>query len=62
MEESSSGASCSPDRTARSKRAATHWVMSAKREETRRRRLRQLIEDSAGGLDVKPLRRPDRAQ
>jgi uncharacterized protein YdeI (YjbR/CyaY-like superfamily) len=44
------------------RRAATHWVMSAKREETRRRRLRQLIEDSAGGLDVKPLRRPDRAQ
>jgi uncharacterized protein YdeI (YjbR/CyaY-like superfamily) len=43
------------------RRAATHWVMSAKREETRRRRLRQLIEDSAGGLDVKPLRRPDRA-
>jgi hypothetical protein len=26
---------------------ATFWVMSAKREETRRRRLAQLIEDSA---------------
>jgi uncharacterized protein YdeI (YjbR/CyaY-like superfamily) len=40
------------------RRAATHWVVSAKREETRLRRLAQLIEDSAAGLDVKPLRRP----
>ena len=40
------------------RRAATHWVVSAKREETRLRRLSQLIEDSAAGLDVKPLRRP----
>jgi uncharacterized protein YdeI (YjbR/CyaY-like superfamily) len=40
------------------RRAATHWVVSAKREETRLRRLAQLIEDSARGLDVKPLRRP----
>ena len=40
------------------RRAAVHWVTSAKREETRRRRLAQLIEDSANGLDVKPLRRP----
>jgi uncharacterized protein YdeI (YjbR/CyaY-like superfamily) len=39
------------------RRAAVHWVMSAKREETRERRLEQLIEDSASGLDVKPLRR-----
>jgi uncharacterized protein YdeI (YjbR/CyaY-like superfamily) len=39
------------------RRTATHWVLSAKREETRRRRLAQLIEDSANGLDVKPLRR-----
>jgi uncharacterized protein YdeI (YjbR/CyaY-like superfamily) len=38
-------------------RTAKHWVVSAKREETRLRRLRQLIADSAGGLDVKPLRR-----
>jgi uncharacterized protein YdeI (YjbR/CyaY-like superfamily) len=36
---------------------AIHLVMSAKREETRRRRLRQLIEDSAAGLDIKQLRR-----
>jgi uncharacterized protein YdeI (YjbR/CyaY-like superfamily) len=39
------------------RRTATHWVISAKREETRLRRLAQLIEDSANGLDVKPLRR-----
>jgi uncharacterized protein YdeI (YjbR/CyaY-like superfamily) len=39
------------------RRTATHWVVSAKREETRLRRLAQLIEDSANGLDVKPLRR-----
>ena len=40
------------------RRTATHWIVSAKREETRLRRLAQLIEDSAKGLDVKPLRRP----
>jgi uncharacterized protein YdeI (YjbR/CyaY-like superfamily) len=40
------------------RRTATHWVISAKREETRLRRLAQLIEDSANGLDIKPLRRP----
>jgi uncharacterized protein YdeI (YjbR/CyaY-like superfamily) len=39
------------------RRTAAHWVTSAKREETRLRRLAQLIEDSAAGLDVKPLRR-----
>ena len=39
------------------RRTASHWVTSAKREETRLRRLAQLIEDSAAGLDVKPLRR-----
>jgi len=43
------------------RRAAIHWVLSAKREETRERRLAQLIEDSAKGVDVKPLRRPERA-
>jgi uncharacterized protein YdeI (YjbR/CyaY-like superfamily) len=40
------------------RRSATHWVLSAKREETRERRLAQLVEDSANGIDVKPLRRP----
>jgi uncharacterized protein YdeI (YjbR/CyaY-like superfamily) len=39
------------------RRTATHWVVSAKREDTRLRRLAQLIEDSANGLDIKPLRR-----
>jgi uncharacterized protein YdeI (YjbR/CyaY-like superfamily) len=39
------------------RRTAAHWVVSAKREETRLRRLAQLIEDSANGLDIKPLRR-----
>jgi len=40
------------------RRTAIHLVMSAKREETRERRLRQLIEDSAAGRDIKQLRRP----
>ena len=33
-----------------------HWIMSAKREETRQRRLAALIADSAAGRKVKPLR------
>jgi uncharacterized protein YdeI (YjbR/CyaY-like superfamily) len=40
------------------RRAAIHWVTSAKRPETRERRLRALIEDSAAGRLVKPLTRP----
>jgi uncharacterized protein YdeI (YjbR/CyaY-like superfamily) len=39
------------------RRTAIHLVMSAKREETRLRRLVQLIEDSAAGRDIKQLRR-----
>ena len=39
------------------RRTAAHWVMSAKRQETRERRLGHLIEDSAAGVDIKPLRR-----
>ena len=39
------------------RRTAIHLVMSAKREETRERRLGQLIEDSAAGRDIKQLRR-----
>jgi uncharacterized protein YdeI (YjbR/CyaY-like superfamily) len=35
---------------------AVYWVMSAKRPETRERRLDTLIEDSAKGLRVPPLR------
>ena len=40
------------------RRTATHWVMSAKRQETRDRRLARLIEDSAAGRPVGPLARP----
>ncbi|MDX6698290.1 MAG: hypothetical protein QOE65_1687 [Solirubrobacteraceae bacterium] len=40
------------------RRTAAHWVTSAKRPETRERRLSQLIEDSRAGLRVKPLRPP----
>ena len=40
------------------RRAAVHWVTSAKREETRLKRLSQLNECSERGLDVPPLRRP----
>jgi uncharacterized protein YdeI (YjbR/CyaY-like superfamily) len=37
------------------RRAAVHWVVSAKREDTRERRLAQLISDSAAGRRVPPL-------
>jgi uncharacterized protein YdeI (YjbR/CyaY-like superfamily) len=37
------------------RRAAAHWVMSAKREETRERRLARLIADSAAARTVPPL-------
>ncbi|MBA3263184.1 MAG: YdeI/OmpD-associated family protein [Thermoleophilaceae bacterium] len=36
---------------------ATHWVVSAKRDETRLRRLQQLIDCSAEGRNVPPLAR-----
>jgi uncharacterized protein YdeI (YjbR/CyaY-like superfamily) len=39
------------------KRTAIFWVMSAKREETRRKRFETLIADSEGGRKIKPLRR-----
>ena len=38
------------------RRKATHWIMSAKRESTRERRLAALIEDCAAGRKVGPLR------
>jgi uncharacterized protein YdeI (YjbR/CyaY-like superfamily) len=38
--------------------AAIWWVVSAKKPETRRKRLATLIEDSANGRTVKPLTRP----
>jgi len=42
------------------RRPATWWVVSAKREETRARRLAMLIEDSAAGRKIKPLTLPAR--
>jgi len=38
------------------RKQVTHWIMSAKREATRERRLAALIEDGAAGRKVKPLR------
>jgi uncharacterized protein YdeI (YjbR/CyaY-like superfamily) len=43
------------------RRTATWWVVSAKREETRRRRLATLIEDSARGERIALVRRPEKA-
>jgi uncharacterized protein YdeI (YjbR/CyaY-like superfamily) len=40
------------------RRNATWWVISAKKEETRAKRLETLIEDSANGRTIRPLRRP----
>ena len=40
------------------RRNATHWVTSAKRPETRRRRLETLIEDSAAGRRIRRLTPP----
>jgi uncharacterized protein YdeI (YjbR/CyaY-like superfamily) len=37
-------------------RVAIHWVISAKQEATRARRLSELIRDSAAGERIKPLR------
>jgi uncharacterized protein YdeI (YjbR/CyaY-like superfamily) len=42
------------------RRAAAWWVISAKKEETRLKRLEQLIADSAAGRTVPPLTRPGR--
>ena len=39
------------------RRAAVHWVISAKREATRERRLAELVECSAEWSEVPPLRR-----
>jgi uncharacterized protein YdeI (YjbR/CyaY-like superfamily) len=41
-------------------RTASWWVISAKQEETRQRRLAILIEDSAHGRAIKPLLRKGR--
>jgi len=42
------------------RRSATHWVMSAKRPETRERRLAQLLSDSAAGRRIGVLTSPSR--
>jgi uncharacterized protein YdeI (YjbR/CyaY-like superfamily) len=42
------------------RRTATHWVVSAKRAETRERRLAALIKDCALGRPIKPLSYGDR--
>ena len=38
------------------RRVAAHWVMSAKRPETRDRRMAQLVEDCAAGLRIRSQR------
>lgn len=43
------------------RRAATWWVISAKREETRQKRLATLVRDSQNGRTVGPLTRRPRA-
>jgi uncharacterized protein YdeI (YjbR/CyaY-like superfamily) len=48
-------------RPASYRKAAMWWVVSAKREETRQRRLATLIEDSAHGRTIPPLTRPAKA-
>jgi len=40
------------------RRTATFWVVSAKKEETRQKRLATLIADSERGRSIKPLARP----
>jgi uncharacterized protein YdeI (YjbR/CyaY-like superfamily) len=40
------------------RRVATHWVASAKKDETRQRRMALLIQDCAAGKRIGPLRRP----
>jgi len=40
------------------RRAATGWVVTAKKDETRRKRLATLIDDSAHGRPIGPLARP----
>jgi uncharacterized protein YdeI (YjbR/CyaY-like superfamily) len=44
------------------RKAATWWVISAKREDTRARRLATLIESSARGERIPPLTSPGRAR
>jgi uncharacterized protein YdeI (YjbR/CyaY-like superfamily) len=43
-------------------RTATWWVVSAKKEETQRKRLTQLIEDSSRERTIPPLTRPPKSK
>jgi uncharacterized protein YdeI (YjbR/CyaY-like superfamily) len=43
-------------------RVAAFWVVSAKRDDTRLKRLAKLIEDSENGRTVPPLTRPQRTE
>lgn len=44
------------------RRTTIHWIMSARREDTRRRRLAQLIKDSAAGRPIGLLNRSPRTR
>jgi uncharacterized protein YdeI (YjbR/CyaY-like superfamily) len=44
------------------RRTATWWVISAKKEETRQKRLATLIDDSAHGRTIAQLTRPSKAK
>jgi hypothetical protein len=41
---------------------AAFWVVSAKKDDTRLKRLAKLIEDSENGRTVPPLTRPQRTE
>jgi uncharacterized protein YdeI (YjbR/CyaY-like superfamily) len=43
------------------RRACAHWIVSAKKEETRKKRLAVLVADSAKGKTVPPLTRPPKS-
>lgn len=42
------------------RKTVTHWVMSAKQEKTRLKRLNTLIKDSKAGLKIKEMRRSEK--
>lgn len=44
------------------RRVTFHWILSAKREETRAKRLETLIEDSAAKRRIALLRRPEKSR
>lgn len=43
------------------RRTCVHWVMSAKKEETRAKRLATLVSESAAGQWIGPLKRPSKS-